>query len=119
MQKGNNETPGATNTNQHRRKEPVARRPDDINAYQQAHFPLVSQNVLTNRRLSKIQHPAQQLPAKDHAGGQAGDVIVVGAIDIGLDGVFALYLLSAVTGSHTVPYRRVIPVGSPWAGRRT
>ena len=32
MQKGNNETPSATNTNQHRHKQPVARRPDNMNA---------------------------------------------------------------------------------------
>ena len=32
-------------------------------------------------------------------------MVVVGAIDVGLDGVLALYLLSATTGSHTVPYQ--------------
>jgi hypothetical protein len=57
--------------------------------------PRSSPEMLAIRRRSEIERSAQQLPAEEHGGGQASDVLVIRGEDVGLDGVLALYLLSA------------------------
>jgi len=38
----------------------------------------------------EVKHSAQRLPAKNYGGSQAGDVLVVRAVNVGPDGVLAL-----------------------------
>ena len=69
----------------------------------------------------EVEYSAQRFPAKDHGGRQASDMVVVLGVNVGLDRVFALYMLSV---SPLLPERHedlgvAVPEESRWAGRQT
>jgi hypothetical protein len=51
-----------------------------------------ARSVTTSNSCLKVEvkHPAQRFPAESDGSGQAGDMVVVLAVDIGVDGVFSL-----------------------------